>query len=137
VHWEYACLAAQSDLLGFSLYLRPVVHRKPQGIRWWHQSPPGREAGSRVVEHATLQSLPLQGGRIQNCRTCGTPEPSLTGRRDREPRYSWRHRSPSNQVGRIRMHWTHGSPGAHLDWEAGSGVVGHVVLRGCTPRSLS
>jgi hypothetical protein len=121
----------------FLMYLRPMAHRTPQGMRWQHRSPPDREAGSRAVGHTSLQSPPLQGGRIRSCRTRGAPEPSPTGRQGLELGYTWRRRSPSYQGCKIRSHWTHGSPGAHLAWEAMFGATGHVVAHGCTPRSLS
>jgi hypothetical protein len=54
-----------------------------------------------------------------------------------EPQYTWRRRSPPRLGGGSRSRWTHGSPGAHLGWEVGSGAVGHVAACGSTPRSLS
>jgi hypothetical protein len=72
------------------------------------------------------RSPPLQEGRIRGCRTRGAPEHFVVGRRGPEPWYTWRRRSPSYQEGGIWSHWTHGSPGAHLDWKAESGATGHV-----------
>jgi hypothetical protein len=42
------------------------------------------------------------------------------------------HQSPPLQRGGIRSHMTHGSPGAHLNREAGSSVAGHVAASGST-----
>jgi hypothetical protein len=119
------------------LFFMLEAHRKPQGMRWRHRNPPGREAGSGVVGHAALRSPPLEGGRTWSCMTHGALEPSPSGRRGLELRYTWRRWSPSYQGGGIRSHWTRGSLGAHLGWEAGSGAAGHVMERGCTPCSLS
>jgi hypothetical protein len=43
-------------------------------MRWWHQSPLSREAGSEVVGRVTLRSPPLKGGRIRSCNTHGVTE---------------------------------------------------------------
>jgi hypothetical protein len=64
VRWEHADLAAQAGLLGFSLCLRPVVHKKPQDMRWQHRSLAGREVEFGAIGHAVLRSPPLDGGRI-------------------------------------------------------------------------
>jgi hypothetical protein len=105
---EHAHLATQVDLLGFSLFLRPAVYRKPLGLRWWHWSPPGREAGSGAVGHVALRSPLLQGGRIRSCRTCGALEPPLQG-------------------GGVRSHGTRGGVGALPIREVGSEATGHVA----------
>jgi hypothetical protein len=124
VHWEHWSLTAQADLLGFSLCLRITSHRKSQGMRWQHQSPLSREAGSGAVGHATLWSPPLQGSRIRSCRTRGAPELSPVGRRGPKLWYMWWRWSPFYQGGGIRSHWTHDSPGAHLGWDVGSVLQG-------------
>jgi hypothetical protein len=57
VRWEHTSLAAQTGLLGFSLYLRPTVHRGAAGhVALW--SPPSgsgalliREVGSGATGH--------------------------------------------------------------------------------------
>jgi hypothetical protein len=98
------------------------------------------------------QEPSLQRGRIQSCRTRGALEPSqrvwnhgtrggaralLIREAGSEPLDTWQRQSPSYQGSGIMSHWTRGSFGVHFGWEAGSGTAGHVVARGCTPRSLS
>jgi hypothetical protein len=47
-----------------------------------------------------LWSPRLQGGRIQSCRTCGAPKPSLRGRQDPEQQDMWRTRAlPCKEAG--------------------------------------
>jgi hypothetical protein len=80
---------------------------------------PSWKAGSGVVGHMAA------------------PEPSRAGRQDLEPWDTWQNWSPPQLRGEIWNHRTHGSTGAHLIWEARSGVVGHVAVWGCTPCDLS
>jgi hypothetical protein len=120
-----------------SLCLRITSHKKSQGMRWQHQSPLSREAGSETVGHETLWSPPLQGSRIRSCRTRGAPEISPVGRRGPKLWYMWWRWSPFYQRGGIRSQWTRGSPRAHLGWEVGSGAAGHVTVCGCMPHFLS
>jgi hypothetical protein len=73
-------------------------------MRWWHWSPPDREAASGAIGHAVHQSPHLQGGGVRSHNTCGdagalpikeagsgatghkaTPEPSLAERQGLEP----------------------------------------------------
>jgi hypothetical protein len=89
---------------GVSLCLKLMVHRKPQGMRWQHQSPPSREAGSRVVGHTALRSPPLQGGRIQSCRIRDASEP-----------------------GEVRSYGTRDGAGALHIKKVESGATGHVI----------
>jgi hypothetical protein len=56
-------------------------------------------------------------------------EPSQVRRQDLEQRDTWQPQSPPEQGGRIRSHRTCGSAGALPIREAGSGAVGHVVVR--------
>jgi hypothetical protein len=59
MHWKHACQAAQAGLLGFSLCLRPVAHRKPQDM--WQR-----------------RSSPQQGGKVQSYRTRGSVKAHLS-----------------------------------------------------------
>jgi hypothetical protein len=54
-------------------------------------------------------------------------EPFQAGRQGSEPWGTWQHRSPLEQGGGVRSYVTHGSIGALLSWEAGSGAMGHMA----------
>jgi hypothetical protein len=60
------------------------------------------------------------------------PKPSLTGRRDPEPRDAWQRWSPTWRGYEIWSRGTCGSAGALLSREAGSGAAGCVAAHGCT-----
>jgi hypothetical protein len=114
VHWEHASLAAQVDLLAFSLCLRPAAHRELHGA--WQ--PRALLTGRQDLEP-------------QDTQRTGT---LLAGS---EPWYTSQCRSSSYQGGGIWSQGTHGIFGAHLDWEAEFGTAGHVAAHGCMSRSLS
>jgi hypothetical protein len=88
-----------------------------------------REAKSGAVGHGTASEL------------------SSVGRRGMELHNTWQHRIPpryggevqslSEQGGEVQSCRACGSTGAHLGREAGSEDARHMVVRGCTPRSLS
>jgi hypothetical protein len=127
VRWEHACLAAQAGLLGFSLYLRPAAHREPRDT-WQHRSPP--EQGGGVQCYGTRGSAGNLPSREVESKAAGhvaALKPSRAGRRGPVPWDTWQRRSPYEQGGRIQSRGTHGSTGALLSREAGSGAAGHMA----------
>jgi hypothetical protein len=83
------------------------------------QSPPSREAGSRVMGHVTV------------------PESTSAGRRGPEPLDTWTGQSPPQVGGEVRSHRTRGSAETHLNREARSGAIELIAARGCTLCYLS
>jgi hypothetical protein len=83
--------------------------RDPEPRYTWRSiALPYRETGSGAVGHVAHRSPPLQGGRIQSCRTRDAPEPNLAGRR-------------------VQSHGTRGCARALPIREARSGATGHVA----------
>jgi hypothetical protein len=84
MRWEYACLAAQVGLLGFSLYLRPAAHREPRDM-WQRQSSP--QSGGEVRSHRICGSAGAhlsQGARFGDIGHVAALDPTSVGRRDPE-----------------------------------------------------
>jgi hypothetical protein len=122
VHWEYACLAAQTALLGFSLYLKSVAHKEPWET-WQRRSP--SQSGGEVRSHRTRGSAGAHLSREASFGAIGhvaAPEPTSVGRWGPEPYDTWQHRSPPQP-----SHRTRDSVGAHLSWEAKSGAIWHMT----------
>jgi hypothetical protein len=116
----------------------------------------GREVRFGAKEHVAAPELFSQGGRAQSHGTCGSarallgkqarsraekhvvaPELNSARRRGPGPRDTWQHRSSPQQGGEVWGRRTHGGSGAHLCREVWSKAIACMVVRGCTPCSLS
>jgi hypothetical protein len=56
-----------------------------------------------------------------------TPESTATESQGPDPEDTWHYQSPPQPGGEVRSHKTRGSAGAHLNWEARFGAVGHMA----------
>jgi hypothetical protein len=104
--------------LPFSRWSQTLLYSCPTESHGTHGSSealPSREVGSEATGHVTV------------------PEPSRAGRRGPEPQDAWQHRSPPELGGGVQSHGTRGNTRALPGREAGSGTMGHVVVRGCMP----
>jgi hypothetical protein len=85
VHSEHACLAAQTDLLVFSLCLKLAVHRDPRDT-WQHRSPPQPEG--EVQSHRIHDSAGAHLDREARSEAIGhvaVPKPTSARRRGPKP----------------------------------------------------
>jgi hypothetical protein len=85
VHWEHACLVAQTALLGFSLCLKHVTYRELWDT-WQYRSP--AQPGGKVQSHSTRGSVRAHLGWEVWSGVIGhmiAPEPTSTERRGPEP----------------------------------------------------
>jgi hypothetical protein len=132
---ESSCVAR--PVRTFFIYLRPMIHWEPRDA-WQHRDPPW--LGGRVRSYKTRDSVgahlnqEVRFGAIGHVETL---EPTSAGRWGPEPLNTWQCRSPLRQGDRVQRHRTCGSARAYLDWEEGSGAVGHETVFRCTHCSLS
>jgi hypothetical protein len=116
----------------------------------------GKEARSGAEEHVTAPELSFRGGRTRSHGTRGSakghlsrearsgaeehvtaPELNSARRRGPRPHATWQHRGSPRQGGEVRGRGTRGGSRAHLYREVWSEATACVVVRGCTPCSLS
>jgi hypothetical protein len=86
--------------------------------------------GGEVWSHSTRDSAGSHLSREVRSGAVGhvaAPEPTSAGRQGPEPEDTWQGQGPPQPRGEVQSHRTHGSAGAHLSWEARSGVIEHVA----------
>jgi hypothetical protein len=108
---------------------------RSRGTRGGTENLLSREVGFRATGGSTGALLGMKVG-FGATGDIAAPEPSSVGRRGLEPQDTWRHRSPSQQGGRVQSYGTRGNIEILINREARSEAVGHVVACGSTSYSL-